>query len=127
MKKIIYTDKAPNPVGPYSQAVLFNDTLYVSGQVAIDPAHGELVLSSIEAETRQVMQNLQAILEAAGLQFGHVLKATIFVTDIGNYSRINEVYASYFDAATAPARELVQVAALPRGVNVEISVIAAFE
>lgn len=127
MKKIIYTDKAPNPVGPYSQAVLFNDTLYVSGQVAIDPANGELVLSSIEAETRQVMQNLQAILEAAGLQFGHVLKATIFVTDIGNYSRINEVYASYFDAATAPARELVQVAALPRGVNVEISVIAAFE
>ncbi len=124
MKKIIYTDQAPAPVGPYSQAVQVGQTLYVSGQIAIDPASGALVTSDIEAETHQVMRNLGKILEAAGCTFEHVLKCTVFVSDIELYGRINAVYAEYFDEATAPARELVQVANLPKGVNVEISAIA---
>ncbi len=124
MKKIIYTDQAPAPVGPYSQAVQVGQTLYVSGQIAIDPASGALVTSDIEAETRQVMRNLGHILEAAGCTFEHVVKCTVFVSDIELYGRINAVYAEFFDEATAPARELVQVANLPKGVNVEISAIA---
>lgn len=125
MKTIINTPKAPAPVGPYNQATRAGDTLYVSGQVAIDPATGELVDSDIEAETHQVMKNLQAILTEAGLTFTHVLKCSVFVSDMHNYGRINAVYAQYFDEATAPARELVEVANLPKFVNVEISLIAS--
>jgi len=127
MKKIIYTNKAPEPIGPYNQAVIHNGTLYASGQIALDPVTGVLITDTIEAETTQVMKNIQAILEEAGLSFKDILKASVFVTDINNFSRINAVYTTYFDEATAPARELVQVAALPRGGNVEISVIAAFD
>ena len=126
MKKIITTDKAPAPVGPYNQAIVHNDTLYASGQIAIDPATGSLVTETIEAETRQVMENIKAILTEAGLGFGDVIKCSVFVTDMNNYSRINAVYAEYFDEDTAPARELVEVRNLPKFVNVEISVIAAF-
>lgn len=127
MKKIIKTGKAPDPVGPYNQAIIHNDTLYASGQIAINPENGELVTGSIEAETRRVMENIKAILDEAGLSFSDVLKCSIFVSDINNYERINAVYAEYFDEATAPARELVEVANLPKLVNVEISVIAAFD
>ena len=127
MKKIIKTDKAPNPVGPYNQAIIHNDTLYASGQIAINPATNELVTDNIEAETRQVMNNIKAILEEAGLTFNDVIKASVFVSDMHNYSRINAVYAEFFDEATAPARELVEVANLPKFVNVEISIIAAFD
>ncbi len=127
MKKIIKTDKAPAPVGPYNQAVIHNDTLYASGQIALDPVSGKLVTGDIESETRQVMENIKAILKEAGLTFKDVIKCSIFVSDINNYSRINAVYAEYFDESTAPARELVQVANLPKLVNVEISVIAAFD
>ncbi len=124
MKKIIHTERAPAPVGPYSQAVQHGQTLYVSGQIAIDPATGQLVTADIEAETHRVMQNLGEILRAAGCTFAHVLKCSVFVSDIGLYSRINAVYAEYFDENTAPARELVEVAHLPKGVRVEISAIA---
>lgn len=127
MKKIINTAQAPAPVGPYNQAIVHNDTLYVSGQIAIDPATGELVLESIEAETRRVMENLKAILAEADLNFSNVVKCSVFVSDMNNYGRINAVYAEYFDEATAPARELVEVANLPKFVNVEISLIAAFD
>lgn len=127
MKKIIQTDKAPAPVGPYNQAIIHNGTLYISGQIAIDPATGELIISDIEAETHRVMQNLRAILAEADLTFEDVIKCSIFVSDMNNYSRINEVYAAYFDDATAPARELVEVANLPKFVNIEISAIAAFD
>jgi 2-iminobutanoate/2-iminopropanoate deaminase len=124
MKEIIHTDQAPAPVGPYNQAVRFGELLFVSGQIAIDPATGAMVDESIEAETRQVMQNLKAILQAAGASFEQVLKASVFVKDMNHYARINAVYAEYFDEATAPARELVEVANLPKFVRVEISVIA---
>lgn len=124
MKKIIYTDKAPAPIGPYSQAVLIGNTLYTSGQVALNPATMELVMHTIEIETKQVMENMKAVLEAAGMDFGHVVKTTIFIMDMDDFARINSVYATYFDEATAPARETVQVAGLPKGVNVEISMIA---
>lgn len=124
MKKIIKTDKAPLPIGPYNQAVIANNTLYISGQIAIDPATGELVTSNIEDETRQVLENLKAILEAAGLGFENVLKCSVFVKDMNHFGRINAIYAQYFDEATAPARELVEVANLPRFVNIEISAIA---
>ena len=127
MKSIIRTDKSPAPVGPYNQAVVYNGILFASGQIALDPVSGQLVSGTIEEETRQVMANVQAILEAAGLTFEHVLKCSVFVTDIQNFARINAVYATYFNESTAPARELVQVAALPKGANVEISVIAAAE
>ena len=127
MKKIIITDKAPAPVGPYNQAIIHNDTLYASGQIAINSATGELVTETIEAETRQVMENIRAILEEADLGFEDVIKCPVFVSDMNNYSRINAVYAEYFDEDTAPARELVDVANLPKFVNIEISVIAAFD
>lgn len=127
MKKIILTDKAPAPVGPYNQAILHSGTLYISGQIALDPESGALVQDSIEAETHQVMRNLQAILQEADLDFADVIKCSIFVSDITLYERINTVYASYFDEATAPARELVEVANLPKLVNVEVSAIAAFD
>ncbi len=127
MKKILNTSNAPAPVGPYNQATHHNGTLYVSGQIAINPATGELVTDNIEAETKQVMENLKAILTNAGASFENVLKCSVFVSDMGNYSRINTVYATYFDEATAPARELVEVANLPKYVNVEVSLIAALE
>ncbi len=123
-KKIIFTDKAPAPIGPYNQAVLMGNTLYTSGQIALNPATMELVLDDIETETRQVMENMKAVLEAADMTFEHVVKTTIFIMDMGNFARINSVYGAYFDEATAPARETVQVAGLPKGVNVEISMIA---
>jgi 2-iminobutanoate/2-iminopropanoate deaminase len=124
MKKIINTSDAPMPIGPYNQAVAFNGLLFISGQVAIDPATGGLVLDNIEAETHQVLQNLQAILEAGGSSLEKVLKATVFVKDMNQFGRINAVYAEYFKPEFAPARELVQVAELPKFVNIEISVIA---
>ncbi len=125
MKKIFQTDKAPVPVGPYNQAVAHQGTLYISGQIALKPATGELVTGTIEQETRQVMDNLKAILAEAGLTFEDILKCSVFVADMNNYGRINAVYAEYFDEATAPARELVEVTNLPKFVNVEISAIAA--
>jgi len=125
MKKIIHTDKAPAPIGPYSQAVQFGNMLYTSGQIAINPATGELVTEDIKAETRLVMENLRAVLQAAGMNFEHVIKASIFVSDMYNFAAINKVYATYFNEATAPARETVEVANLPKFVNVEISMIAS--
>jgi 2-iminobutanoate/2-iminopropanoate deaminase len=125
MKQIIETPHAPAPVGPYNQAILHNGILYVSGQIAIDVTTGQIKNENIEAETEQVMNNLKAILEEAGTNFENVLRCTVFVADMGNYSRINAVYAKYFNEATAPARALVEVANLPKYVNVEISLIAA--
>ncbi|MBE99762.1 RidA family protein [Flavobacterium coralii] len=124
MKKIIFTEKAPAPIGPYSQAVLSGNTLYTSGQIAINPENGELVTGIIEDETRQVMENMKAVLEAAGMDFENVIKATIFISDMNDFARINTVYGAYFNEKTAPARETVQVACLPKNVNVEISMIA---
>jgi 2-iminobutanoate/2-iminopropanoate deaminase len=123
-KKIITTDKAPAPIGPYSQAVMVNNMLYVSGQIAINPATGQLVLDNIIEETQQVMNNLKAILEAAGMDFSNVIKTTIFLKDMNQFASVNEVYGAFFKS-DFPARETVQVAALPKFVNVEISVIAA--
>jgi 2-iminobutanoate/2-iminopropanoate deaminase len=124
MKQIIKTAAAPSPVGPYNQAVMINGTLYVSGQIAIIPATGELLLTDIEAETTQVMENLKAILSEAGLNFGNVVKSTIFLSDMEMFGRVNKIYGAYFSEDTAPARETVQVANLPKYVNVEISCIA---
>ena len=124
MKKIIYTDKAPAPIGPYSQAVLVGNTLYTSGQIALDPASMELVMETIEIETTQVMNNMKAVLEAADMDFSNVVKSTIFISDMNDFTRINSIYASYFEEESAPARETVQVAKLPKNVNVEISMIA---
>lgn len=124
MKKIIFTDKAPAPIGPYSQAVLSGNTLYTSGQIALHPETGELVMGNIEAETTQVMENMKAVLEAADMAFEDVIKATIFISNMDDFARINAVYGAYFNEKTAPARETVQVAKLPKNVNVEISMIA---
>ncbi|MBO9618881.1 MAG: RidA family protein [Niabella sp.] len=122
-KRIIQTPNAPAPIGPYNQAVFAGDTLYISGQIAIDPASGELNNKSLEEETHQCMRNLKAILETAGLSFGNVIKSTIFITDMNQFGVINGVYGQYF-TGDFPARETVQVAALPKFVNVEISMIA---
>jgi 2-iminobutanoate/2-iminopropanoate deaminase len=124
MKKIILTENAPAPIGPYNQAVLKGNTLYTSGQIAIDPKTGELVTATIEVETEQVMQNMKAVLEAAAMTFDNVVKTTIFIMDMNDFAKINTVYGSYFNETTAPARETVQVACLPKNVNVEISMIA---
>ena len=124
MKTIITTDNAPQPIGPYSQAVLVGNTLYTSGQIALHPESGALVMDSIEVETTQVMKNLKAVLEAADMTFENVIKASIFISDMNSFAAINAVYAQYFEEATAPARETVEVANLPKFVNVEISVIA---
>ncbi len=124
MKKINNSEFAPAPVGPYNQSVLAGNTLYLSGQIALVAETGELITDSIENETHQVMKNLKAVLHAADMTFEHVVKCTVFVGDMNMYSRINTVYAEYFNEDTAPARELVQVAALPKFVNVEISCIA---
>lgn len=122
-KKIINTTNAPAPIGPYNQAVQFGKLLFVSGQIPLDAATGNLVQDDIQAETRKVMENLAAILKEAGMDFSNVLKSTIFLMDMGKFAQVNEIYGSYF-TENAPARETVQVAGLPRGVNVEISVIA---
>lgn len=122
-KTIISTSNAPSPIGPYSQAVLTGNMLFISGQVCIDPATGNLKNKDIQEETHQVMHNLKNILQEAGLDFSHVLKTTIFLTDMNQFGAMNEVYGKYFDA-DFPARETVQVSALPRFVNVEISMIA---
>jgi 2-iminobutanoate/2-iminopropanoate deaminase len=123
MRKIINTPHAPKPIGPYNQAVYLNGMLFVSGQIPLNPVSGELVKGDIQYQTRQVMENLKAILYAAGLDFTRVVKCSIFITDMHNFPEINEVYGSYFDD-DAPARETVQVAALPMFVDVEISCIA---
>jgi 2-iminobutanoate/2-iminopropanoate deaminase len=122
-KKVVFTDKAPKPIGPYSQAIKTGNTLYVAGQVALKP-DGTLDSTSIENETMQVMNNVKAVLEAAQMEMKHVVKATIYVTDLRNFKRINEVYATFF-TQDPPARETVEVKALPKGAHVEISVIAS--
>lgn len=126
MKKIIKTSNAPSPIGPYNQAILNGDMLYTSGQIAIDPKTGNLVTEDIQIETKLVMENLKAILTEAGMTFEHVIKTSIFISDMKNFSAINAVYGAYFDELTAPARETVEVANLPKYVNVEISIIASF-
>ena len=123
MKQIIYTPEAPAPIGPYSQAVLVNGFLYISGQVPIDPANGELVDASIQAETTQVMANLNALLLEAGYGFEHIVKTTIFLSDMSLFAEVNDIYGAYF-TSDFPARETVAVKGLPKGVNVEISAIA---
>ncbi len=124
MKKIIFTKDAPNPIGAYSQAVMVGNTLYTSGQIAINPLTNKLVLDTIKKETKQVMENLKAVLKAAEMTFENVFKTTIFLSNMHNFSEVNEIYASYFNEETAPARETVEVANLPKFVNVEISVVA---
>ena len=123
MKTVINTVNAPAPIGPYSQAIVAGDFIFVSGQVAIDAATGELVLDDIKTETTKVMENIKAILTEAGIGFGHIVKTTIFLTDMQNFAQVNEVYGSYF-TDNFPARETVAVAGLPKNVNVEISVTA---
>jgi len=123
MKQIINTAQAPAPIGPYNQAVKAGDTLYISGQIALSPATGELVLDDIATETKQVLENLKAILTEAGYDFTDVVKATIFLTDMNNFNTVNTIYGEYF-IQNAPARETVAVKGLPKGVNVEISLIA---
>lgn len=124
MKKIINTSKAPAPIGPYNQAVLVGNTLYTSGQIALHPETMELILDDIKTETKQVMENMKAVLKAAEMTFENVIKSSIFISDMNNFSEINAIYGQYFDEATAPARETVEVANLPKFVNVEISMIA---
>lgn len=124
MKKNLKTDKAPQAIGPYSQAVVCGGMLYASGQIPINPETGEMQNSSIEEETHQVMKNIGAILEAANINFSNIIKTTIFITDMNDFSIVNEVYASYFSDDLFPARETVQVAALPKKAKVEISIIA---
>lgn len=124
MKKIINTSNAPAPIGPYNQAVLIGSMLYTSGQIAINPNTGELETEDIKSETKLVMENLKAILTEAGMTFENVIKSSIFISDMHNFAAINEVYGTYFNEETAPARETVEVSNLPKFVNVEISVIA---
>ncbi len=124
MKKIITTLKAPAPVGAYSQAVLVDNMLFTSGQIAIHPESGNLILDNIKIETKRVMDNLKAVLEEANMSFENVVKTSIFIADMNDFTAINDVYGSYFNNETAPARETVQVACLPKNVNVEISMIA---
>ena len=121
----IHTDNAPKAVGPYSQAKVHQGILYCSGQIAINPTTGQLVLDDIETETQQVLDNIEAVLLAAGTTRKNVIKCSVFVADINMFDRINAVYQNYFGTVDPPARELVQVAKLPKGVNIEISVIAA--
>ncbi len=123
MKKVITSKNAPAPIGPYNQAILAGNTLYVSGQIALDPVSGNMVNADIVTETTQVMKNLKAILEEAGADFTKVVKCSIFVKDLNNFATINKVYGEYF-VSDAPARETVEVARLPKDANVEISCIA---
>ena len=124
MKKIIQTEHAPAPIGPYNQAILSGDTLYISGQIPMDPKTGTLIEGDIEKETEQAMKNISAILSAANMTFENIVKSTIFLTDMHQFSQVNKVYGTYFESDTAPARETVEVANLPKFVNVEISMIA---
>ena len=124
MKKIINTANAPAPVGPYSQAILVDGTLYVSGQVALDPFKKKLVVGTIEEETEKVMQNIDAILKEVNFTFENIIKTTIFITDMKNFDKVNKTYGKFFNKSTAPARETVEVSALPVGARVEISIIA---
>ncbi len=124
MKKVIETKYAPAPIGPYSQAILINQTLYTSGQIAINVTNGELVTGNIIDETKQVMQNLKEVLHAAEMNFEDVVKSTIYITDMDDFVEINQIYGSYFNENSAPARETVQVAKLPKNVHVEISLVA---
>ncbi|MCF6297930.1 MAG: Rid family detoxifying hydrolase [Flavobacteriaceae bacterium] len=124
MKKIIETKNAPAPIGPYSQAIFIKNTLYTSGQIASHPKTGNLITNNITDETQQVMNNLKAVLAEAKMTFENIVKATIYISNMDDFTTINSVYGSYFNDATAPARETVQVAKLPKNVNVEISVIA---
>lgn len=124
MKKIINTTNAPAPVGPYNQAILIDDTLYVSGQIALDPVSMKMIEGSIEEEAKKVMQNIKAILQEVDFSFENIIKTTIFITDMNNFSRVNTIYGGYFDNKTAPARETVEVSALPKNAKIEISVIA---
>ncbi|CAN5563944.1 RidA family protein [soil metagenome] len=123
MKKIIHTKAAPAPIGPYSQAVQFGNLLFASGQIAIEPATGNLITHTIESETHQVMKNINALLNEAGMDFSHIIKTTIFLKDMSQFSQVNEIYGSYF-SSNFPARETVEVARLPKDVNVEIAVTA---
>lgn len=123
MKKIINTPNAPAPIGPYSQAVFAGNMLFVSGQIAINPQSGELNIDTIEEETHQVMRNIKAVLLEAELDFKNIVKTSIFLSDMGNFSKVNEIYGTYF-SSDFPARETVEVSVLPKNVNVEISVIA---
>lgn len=125
MKKVIYTDNAPAPIGPYNQAILAGDTLYVSGQIAIDPKSGHMIVSSIQEETKQVLENLKAVIEAGGMSMSNIVKCSIFIADMNQFQEINEVYAGYF-SHDPPARETVEVACLPKNVSIEISAIACF-
>lgn len=123
MKKIIQTNQAPNPIGPYNQAILTNNTLYTSGQIAMN-INGKLIINNIKEETKQVLENLKAVLRAVDMTFENVVKTTIFLTDMNDFTEVNKVYATYFNEETAPARETVEVANLPKFVHVEISLIA---
>lgn len=127
MKRAILTDKAPAPIGPYSQAVMSGNNLYISGQIAIDPSTNELIMDTIEAETHQVLKNIGAILQAAGLEYKNVVSCSVFILDMNLFSRINNVYTQYFNEGIPPARALVQVTALPKFVNIEIAAIASFD
>ena len=124
MKKIITSKNAPSPIGPYDQAVMANGFMFISGQVGMNPKTGKIIKDSISDETEQVMKNLSSILNEASISFENVVKTTIFLSDMNDFSLVNEVYGKYFDEDTAPARETVQVSKLPLGVNVEISMIA---
>lgn len=123
MKKVIRTNNAPEPIGPYNQAIEYNGLVFLSGQVAIDPKSGELQIGDIKSETKQVMENIRHVLMEAGVGFENIIKTSIFLSDMGNFASVNEIYASYFKE-NHPARETVQVARLPLNANVEISVIA---
>tara|TARA_X000001036_G_scaffold57179_1_gene46917 strand:- start:3230 stop:3715 length:486 start_codon:yes stop_codon:yes gene_type:complete len=124
MKKIITTSDAPAPVGPYNQAILTDGTLYMSGQIAMDVTTKKMIIGTIEQETEKVMENIKAILNEVDFTFENVIKTTIFITDMQNFSKVNKSYGKFFNESTAPARETVEVSALPLGANVEISVIA---
>lgn len=124
MKKIINTKKAPLPVGPYSQAVLVNDTLYISGQVALNPENNELIVGSVEKESYQIMENIKSILNESGLSFKNVVRSKIYLTEMNNFSKVNQVYGSYFEKGQEPARTTIEVSGLPLGVGVEIDMIA---
>ena len=125
MKKIVFTKEAPEPIGPYSQAVIVGGILYSSGQIAIDPLTNKLITETIELETKRVMENIKALLSSQNLTFEAVFKATIFISDMDNFGVINSIYGSYFNEKTAPARETVEVSRLPKDVNVEISIMAS--
>ena len=125
MKKVIYTNKAPDPVGPYNQAIFSNNILYISGQVALDPKSGKMINKSLKDETNQVMNNLKTILMEVGFDFNNVIKSTIYLTDMDNFGEVNEIYGSFFDGKNVPARVTVEVSRLPKDAKVEIDMIAS--